>query len=211
MIKKTFQELDRSLSIYYNRNFREKTKSLRRLLLDSPTQYQDVFQHWDPTNIHIGTHNFKVLAGLAVMSWYMTEEIGILLRLQLEETEWPSEKYFQKELLLTSKDVMIGYLILQEEWSSSDFFGNVLNVARLRWNSEYVSFAKVSERPVKKYTGYCRGYQESNRRGFSLPRSLQPVDAEEADVQIWQVIKISTISYWKREIRYLLGQYEIAV
>jgi hypothetical protein len=106
---------------------------------------------------------------------------------------------------------MIGYLILQEEWSSSDFFGNVLNVARLRWNSEYVSFAMVSERPVKKYTGYCRGYQESNRPRICLPRWLQPVDAEEADVQTWQVIKISTISYWKREIGYLLRQYEIAV
>jgi hypothetical protein len=211
MIKRTFQELDRSLSISYKRNFREKTKSLSDVLLDSPTQYQDVFQHLDLTNIHLGTHNYKVLVGLAVMSWYMTEEIGILLRLQLEETEWPSEKFFQKELLLTSKDVMIGYLILQEEWSSSDFFGNVLNVARLHWNSKYVSFAEVSRRPVKRYTGYCRGYQDSNRRGFSLPRWLQPVSAEEADVQTWQVIKISTISYWKREIGFLLRQYENAV
>jgi hypothetical protein len=138
----------------------------------------------------------------------MTEEVRILLQLSLEEVEWPAEKFFQKEVLLTSKDVMLGYLILQEEWSGGDFFGNILDRARRQWNSEFCDFEKVSQRPVRKYTGYCRGYQESNRRGSSLPHELKPVDAEEEDVQIWAVIKISTIAFWQREIGFLLRQYE---
>jgi hypothetical protein len=91
MIKKTIQELDKSLLKYYCKSFERKTESLGQFLLDSPTQYTDVFRHWDLTKISLGSQNYKVLAGLAVMSWYMTEEVRILLQLSLEEVEWPGE------------------------------------------------------------------------------------------------------------------------
>jgi hypothetical protein len=39
-----------------------------------------------------------------------------------------------------------------------------------------LNFWRLSQRKVKKYTGYCRGYQESNR---GAPRSFPP------EMELW--------------------------
>jgi hypothetical protein len=140
----------------------------------------------------------------------MPDEIGILIRLNLEELEWPAEKFLEKELLLTSKDVMLGYLILQERWNGNDFFGNVLNLAANLYRRETTWFQQRSRRSVKRYSGYCRGYQESHRMRKRLPRELLPSVVEVADDSVWEAIKISIIQSWIREIGYLLRQYESA-
>lgn len=68
------------------------------------------------------------LEGLAILSWYIPNEIGILLRLDLEE----KIKYLSTEdqvvinILLSSKPEMLIFLTETTLWSSRDFFGNIL-------------------------------------------------------------------------------------
>jgi hypothetical protein len=136
-------------------------------LLDSPT-YQT---EYDLTRLVIPTRKTKDLIGLAVMSWYMSEEIKVLLQLELRSV-WPAESWEVGEVLLTSKEFMLAWLIIQDRWNEHDFFGNVLDKRLGRiWN--LVTFHRKPRTPVKKYTGWCRGYQESYRRvKFPLPPEL---------------------------------------
>ena len=156
-----FEVIDSSLKKHFKEHYSAKTESLRQFLLESPTQYSDVFQFFDLTRIFLGIRHKRKQIGLAIISWYFPEEIRFLVQMELRET-WDPESQEIREILLTSKDLAIAWLLCESEWNESDFFGNVLNEDLARQFSE-CDFAKVSRSYVERYTGYCRGYQESNR------------------------------------------------
>lgn len=189
--------LDRQLSSFYEKNLKSKTESLRIQVLDSPTQYP--YSSYDPTRLVIKTNKRKELIGLILMSWYMPSEVRPLVQLELGSRNFREEGFELGELLLTSKSYSLGWLLEQEKWNESDFFGNVLDKELVRiWN--LTSFFKISSRRTKKYTGYCRGYQDSNRRAPSpLPLELfarTSVEEEEHD----RKRRIFLLAYWKTRI-----------
>lgn len=61
---------------------------------------------------------------LSIISWYVPEEFGILLRMEIEE-KLTFESYFVR-LLLQSKAQMILFLLNTTLWHTRDFFGNIL-------------------------------------------------------------------------------------
>lgn len=63
------------------------------------------------------------LVCLAIVSWYIPEEIGILLRMELSKLTG-NENYFILEFLLEEKGLMLCYLIETSLWHTRDFFGN---------------------------------------------------------------------------------------
>lgn len=161
--------LDQQLNARYETLFGKRTESLRIQLLDNPKQISDSF---DLTRLVIRTRRDSDLIGLALMSWYMTDEVRFLLQLQLLEFKL-SVPYGLMEILLNSKEYALSWLLLQEKWNERDFFGNVLD-RRLARIWEGTRWFRTSDRKVKRYTGYCRGYQESNRRApSSLPSELR--------------------------------------
>lgn len=164
MLRKTLQELDTDIGRIFSYSGKRHVESLRMFLSDSPSQYQDVFQHYDLTKFHFGfNRKYQDLVRLAILSWYFPEELRCLFQLCLEE-HWSELDDFsvEKEILLVSKDVCLAWCILQENWNNNDFFGNIISEKAIDLALKQIKFLKKSRRRVKKYTGYCRGYRESN-------------------------------------------------
>lgn len=153
---------DSSVEHVYRKLFRSKTESLRQFLLDGPTHQPSFFRDYDPTSIHLKIRKLSQKIGLAILSWYFPEEIRFIVQLSLRET-WGAESREVKEILLSSKDFALTWLICESKWTESDFFGNVLD-KRLSKLWKLSNFKRLSRKRVKKYTGWCRGHQESNHR-----------------------------------------------
>lgn len=167
MFKLNLNDLDSMLSRLHQKLFGQRELTLIDHLLAGPT----LSFEYDLTRLRIPSRKAKDLIGLAVSSWYMTDEIRFLLQLELSSV-WPAESKEVGEILLTSKEFMLAWLIIQDQWNENDFFGNVLDkrLSRL-WN--LVTFHRKPRSSVKKYTGWSRGHQENNRRGqFPLPSEL---------------------------------------
>lgn len=189
---------DQQIEKFYRQNLSKWTESLRTKLLDSPTQYSE-FSKIDFTRLKLNRFlKVRQKIGLAVMSWYMPKEIQVLLQLELREY-WGADYLEVMEVLLTSKQFCLTWVLRCSRWNENDFFGNVLNrTLATIWRS--TDFVKLSEKPVKRYTGYCRGYQESSRRAPSplrpdLGRKIRiPIsEEEEQQKKIEQEIKLQEL------------------
>lgn len=171
-MKLSLSVLDREIEKLYLLHLREKPESLRQFLWDSPTLYHDVFQYYDVTKIIIKERTRQGLQRLAILSWYFPEEIRIIFQLSLEEHWFEIDRYnVEKEILLSSKPVALAWVLKESGWSEWTFFGNILNMKACQKALSRLAFVKVSRRRVRKYTGYSRGYPESNR---GAPRSFPP-------------------------------------
>lgn len=170
---KNIDTLDSNLLQFYEKNLSEKFESLAFQVLDSPTLYSGPFVDFDPTKIIFRSRKMSDLIGLAIFSWYAPEEIRILIQLALEEFTWASDKfnYDVKEILLTSKEYSLAWLVLQDCWNEYDFYGNIINRKFVFKINNFLSFKRISRKKVKRYSGYCRGYRDSNQRG---PKPLPP-------------------------------------
>lgn len=175
-------KIDSSLRKCYIKNFQSKTEDLRQFLLAGSTHQPGLLEQYDLTQIVLKVRKKNQKIGLAILSWYFPEEIRFLVQFSLRET-WDSESLELKEILLSSKDFAITWLICESGWTESDFFGNIVD-KKLSHLWSLTSFYKKSRRKVKKYTGWCRGHQESNRGVSStLPGYLFAASSVEEENQ----------------------------
>lgn len=197
MFSCSFEQLDSSLSNFYSKYLSEKTESLRIQISDNPKQNQ-IIQNFDFTRFHLKVHKDNQFVGLAILSWYMPDEIKFLLQLQLREVNLQAYDFRLMEILLSSKEYALGYLLINERWTERDFFGNVLDKKFIRnWLS--VTFLKLSRKKVPRYTGYCRGYRDSNRRAPSpLPLSLRAKMTVKEEMLQKELRTLKTIQWIKR-------------
>jgi hypothetical protein len=170
-------ELDLQIQRLYSKNWRGKPESLRQILSDSPTQNLEyLITKFDLTKIVIKSRKRQDFQRLAILSWYFPEEVRILVQLQLQDS-WKADDFnVEKEILLSSKELCLAWIISESGWTESTFFGNVLNKRQVERIVNYLNFYKISSRKVKRYTGYCRGYRESTR---GAPRSFPP------ELEVW--------------------------
>jgi len=84
----------------------------------------------------------KELMGYALSSWYIPDELGILLRISLEEKskQYSYEDRTILQLFLQSKAETIIFLIETNLWHTRDFFGNFLkdiekSIIKLRFSN----------------------------------------------------------------------------
>lgn len=164
LLNLNLRDLDSTLKRFYDQSSGpKKTESLRMSLSDSPKLYSDGQINFDPTQFYFGTRRRQDLIVLAIFSWYFPEEIRILFQLDLAEHWEKCDKFYEvKEILLTSKEFALSWLILQDQWNEFDFFGNVLRKKHIDVVLGRISFKKIKLNRVNRYTGYCRGYRESN-------------------------------------------------
>lgn len=160
--------IDQQLWKFVHNELSETTESLRQLVLDSPTQLSKVTMKFDFTRLSLKFSKESEFQTLAIVSWYLPEEMRILFQLELSET-WRGQSDGVKEILLTSKDYALTWLMRCSRWNESDFFGNHLNKSFCR-KFNLTEFRRNSQKKVQRYSGYCRGYQDTNR---GAPSSLR--------------------------------------
>jgi hypothetical protein len=179
MMKLTLQRLDEEIQSFFMKLNQENLQGLTRRVLDSPKQDTDVFLTFDLTRFRRTYHTKKEYRTLAILSWYFPETIRVLFQLNLKE-HWDKSDFFniEKEVLLSSKELCLAWILTESGWTERDFFGNVLNRKTCSTLLDALSFVKMSQRKVKKYTGYCRGYQDNS------PRSRRSFPAE---LEVWVV------------------------
>ena len=99
---------------------------------------------------------FRDLESLAVLSWYIPEDFGVLLRLDLESKSYSSRKEkIQMNLLLTSKETMLTWL--RQSRTDRSFFGNdVPRIKKLAQNLQFLT--KFPRKPKKRIRR--RGYRD---------------------------------------------------
>jgi hypothetical protein len=104
---------------------------------------------------------------LAISSWYLPEEIGCLLRLELSEifSENPDIQVF--ELLLRSKAEMLIFLEESNLWHTRDFFGNLLTRERREKLFHLFFPIFVPIKPNVKRVQRHRGYRDKGSLRFS--------------------------------------------
>jgi hypothetical protein len=181
--KKSLSVIDSSLNNVYEKLFESKTESLRQFLLEGPTHHPNIYLDFDLTQIHLKTRKLSQKIGLAIVSWYFPSEIRFLVHLSLREI-WGADLPEVKEILLSSKEFALTWLICESKWTESDFFGNILD-KRLANLWQFSNFRRLSRKKVKRYTGWCRGHQESNHRSseFFDPEIFSTSSVEEAIVR----------------------------
>jgi hypothetical protein len=157
MISSTLDDLNQGIEKYYLKNFSGKMKKLHTLLLvESETETCN----FDFTKYSLPELSLDEKISLGVISWFTPEEIRWTLQFWIIDN-WGGEFKEVKDIILTSKNIALGYLIIQNRFSSSDFFGNILRKLSKKINSNSFNFQRVKTGKVDKYTGYCRGYGET--------------------------------------------------
>lgn len=107
----------------------------------------------------------KFYVNLAILSWYIPQEVGMLLRMQISERIHNKESEWI-ELLLSSKAQCLIFLQETTLWHSRDFFGNILNLREMRKTLEAVHPRFESKQKVKK-PEFRRGYRDKGSLKFS--------------------------------------------
>lgn len=107
--------------------------------------------------LRIKTKNKNDLIVLALFSWYIPEEFGILLRFELEELVSDNEDLEEVNFFLNSLGETKCFLLETNLWHSRDFFGNVLDKRRLRRLCQLfvpVCTSKSKPKRVQRHRGY---------------------------------------------------------
>lgn len=114
----------------------------------------------------IKTNELSDLIGLSILSWYLPEEIGLLLRWSLVE-KLESDRIESRRTkrgislgpLLSSKGQMLCYLLETSLWSDRDFFGNIYNEEIVQRLLRCFSPRFSTKRRVKRVQRH-RGYRD---------------------------------------------------
>lgn len=96
---------------------------------------------------------------LSLISWYIPEEIGILLRFSIIENISNQEDLEFLNLLLDSKGEMKLFLINTTLWHTRDFFGNILVEKNLQHALNSIVPSLKSNRKPKRVQRH-RGYRD---------------------------------------------------
>jgi hypothetical protein len=100
----------------------------------------------------------RFYVNLAVLSWYIPQEVGYLLRLQISEEIQNTESEWL-EILLASKAQCLIFLQETTLWHTRDFFGNILSLEETKKTLEAIRPRFESKQKVKK-PEFRRGYRD---------------------------------------------------
>lgn len=139
----------------------------------------------------------ELLRGLAIRSWYFSDEsqgweLRRLIKTRLRKSTIDFEQRLKILPLLESKEMMLNFLVECDDsisasvWYSDEGLKKIsrqLRRVKVRVNNEY-----RRERKIPKYTGYCRGYQSSRQQERKV--SSQAL-ANDTELERWRELKYS--------------------
>lgn len=126
---RNFQEVNAQSFIYQcEKNLKEYSEIFyRSTASDSPKWLHARFEN----SVILKSRKQEDLVLLAMFSYYIPEEIGVLLRLELQEEADRNPEMDVLHFLLRGKGAMYCFLLETKLWHSRDFFGNVITKQRL--------------------------------------------------------------------------------
>lgn len=195
----SYQELDEKLSEFWRSNAEKRCLDRRIPVVVDP---QMSWEMLDLEGIYFPVKKIEEKILLGIFQWYTHRELGVQIYLWLEE-HWGPEHLDVKAMLLDTKETALGWLLIQDRWSSRDFFGNVLKKENLR-NILRFKYLRSSCRPRPRKTQRHRGYNDKGtlrpqHRSLSYDyRKLRSYDEqleverqlEESIDELFQVIQI---------------------
>lgn len=122
---------------------------------DSPKWLDVNFEN----TITLKTRKLDDLIVLSMLSYYIPEEIGILLRFELQEVANRNPEVEILHFLLQGKGLMYCFLCDTKLWSTRDFFGNILTSKRLKQSRNLFSLKFKSKKRPKRTLRH-RGYRD---------------------------------------------------
>lgn len=157
-------------NLYDSQGFILETEKLLKIELGTSTS-QRVLSSITPSEVGLNFENsYRILdltktnlIVLILLSWELPEDIGVLLRLDIEEKIRNTDLDFL-ELALESRGTCYCFLLDTNLWSTRDFFGNVLT-------RENIKFALKSFRPVRK--SFRRPKRRTRHRGYDDKGTLR--------------------------------------
>lgn len=130
---------------------------LRTAVTDSPTFPEDL--------IICYPRKYKELLGLAIVHWYLPDNLKWRIHLDLSErsfSQFNSKQKIEINLMLKNKEIMLKFLYETKRYTSYEIFGNILRTgAKELRGLKYYSKKTVIKRPQRK-------------RGYSDKGSLRP-------------------------------------
>lgn len=156
MLTDTVPQLDAEIYRFYNKHLREKCESLRTSVAVRSAINSLEMSFENDFIFKTNRLNEKIL--LAILSWYMPDEIKYLINLKLREI-WGKDLQEVREVLLTSKELALGWLLVQNRWGNKDFFGNILKLYQI---ASFVRTVKLKDKNKSKvkYKQFKRGYDD---------------------------------------------------
>lgn len=131
MLKTTsYKQLDQWFQKFSDETLADEWQVLRNQVSDNSKWEQNI----DLTSLRLPDRAKRPyeLIKLGILHWYFPEELRWLFRFWLEEN-WKGQFLEEKEVILTSKEMALGYLLIQSKWSDRDLWGNVLTKKFLLW------------------------------------------------------------------------------
>lgn len=98
------------------------------------------------------------LTVLSLLSWYLPEDLGILLRLDIEEKIRKTDLDYLG-LLLKSKGQTLCFLVETGLWSTRDWFGNILTKKNIEHCLRCIGIRRKTKRAPKRIQRH-RGYRD---------------------------------------------------
>jgi hypothetical protein len=138
--------------------------SLRQHFLFSTSALVDPkrLQDWENSFI-LKDKSLTSLVILSILSWYIPEEYGVILRLDIERIITKNDDLRFLGLLLLSKGHCLCYLCDTRLWHTRDFFGNILTEKNIWKALNSVKF-KLKNRRKPTRLVYRRGYKDKGSR-----------------------------------------------
>lgn len=97
---------------------------------------------------------------LGILHWYFPDEIRYLVNLYLYEN-WTEHDLVEKEVILSSKKNMLGWIHTQEKFTMKHIFSGIIHKQNLKSVNKLKikSYLRSSgaEKSDKRYSGWCRG------------------------------------------------------
>jgi hypothetical protein len=130
---------------------------LRKLILDNPN-FLNTFEN----NIIFKSKESETILALLFLSWYLPEEIGVLLRLEIEgKGNFNKRNNILKRIFIHSKENSLNFLYLSQGMHSREFFGNFLR----KGLKELENLKFLRKKTKKIFKGdRKRGYQDHGSR-----------------------------------------------
>jgi len=152
----TYIQFENSISKYLESKLNpDEIRVLRNHVVDSPTFLYDF-------EVKIGTKKLLALRGLALISYYVPENLGWYIRSELLEysKKLSLKDQLKLKLLLDYKESCLVYFYETEEFSSHEIFGNLIREGLKALRSiKFLRIKDNSKKPQRK-----RGYHDHGSR-----------------------------------------------
>lgn len=95
---------------------------------------------------------------LSLISWYVPEDLGILLRLEIQEKIADRDTQFL-DICLRNKGLCLCFLLETTAWSTREFFGNILTISNIENSLRSLRPIMKTKRKVNRSQRH-RGYRD---------------------------------------------------